>query len=118
MRKSIDLLSSTGGYNAYRSQQCACSQLERENQALLSKVDQLRQQLNELRSQQDFNNSIYSVEMEVGGATRCGNNQISVIEKQCDITHFEKTFKMLADELNVDNRNTNGNVNSSFSVLH
>ncbi|CAD8150836.1 unnamed protein product [Paramecium pentaurelia] len=81
---------------------CMCSQLERENKALLAKVDQFRQQLHELKQNLEFNN--LSI-----------NNQISVIEK-CDLTQFEKTFKKLADELNltIDSKN----INSSFSLLN
>ncbi|CAK62237.1 unnamed protein product (macronuclear) [Paramecium tetraurelia] len=88
--------------NFISKKECSCQQLERENKALLAKVDQFRQQLHELKQNLEFNN--LSI-----------NNQISVIEK-CDLTQFEKTFKQLADELNltIDSKN----INSSFSLLN
>ncbi|CAD8153508.1 unnamed protein product [Paramecium octaurelia] len=88
--------------NLQSKKECMCSQLERENKALLAKVEQFRQQLHDLKQNLEFNN--LSI-----------NNQISVIEK-CDLTQFEKTFKQLADELNltIDSKN----INSSFSLLN
>ncbi|CAD8062605.1 unnamed protein product [Paramecium sonneborni] len=88
--------------NFQSKKECMCSQLERENKALLAKVEQFRHQLQDLKHNLEFNN--LSI-----------NNQISVIEK-CDLTQFEKTFKQLADELNltIDSKN----INSSFSLLN
>ncbi|CAD8071997.1 unnamed protein product [Paramecium sonneborni] len=88
--------------NFQSKKDCMCSQLERENKALLAKVDQFRQQLHDLKQSLEFNN--LSI-----------NNQISVIEK-CDLTQFEKTFKQLAEELNLTIESKN--INSSFSLLN
>ncbi|CAD8155592.1 unnamed protein product [Paramecium octaurelia] len=88
--------------NFQTKKECMCPQLERENKALLAKVEQFRHQLQDIKQNLEFNN--LSI-----------NNQISVIEK-CDFTQFEKTFKQLADELNltIDSKN----INSSFSILN
>ncbi|CAD8147490.1 unnamed protein product [Paramecium octaurelia] len=101
-RQEKHLINSTP-QNFISKKECSCQQLERENKALLAKVDQFRQQLHELKQNLEFNN------------LSINNNQISVIEK-CDLTQFEKTFKQLADELNltIDSKN----INSSFSLLN
>ncbi|CAD8065112.1 unnamed protein product [Paramecium sonneborni] len=88
--------------NFLSKKDCMCQQLDRENKALLAKVDQFRQQLHDLKQNLEFNN--LSI-----------NNQISVIEKS-DLTQFEKTFKQLAEELNLTIESKN--INSSFSLLN
>ncbi|CAD8068970.1 unnamed protein product [Paramecium sonneborni] len=108
LKKLLDAKQDLFQFNSIQSnfqskKECiCCSQLERENKALLAKVEQFRHQLQVLKHNLEFNNLSM-------------NNQISVIEK-CDLTQFEKTFKKLADELNltIDSKN----INSSFSLLN